>query len=105
RLHGRAAGRRVGPRAGDLGRAGGRLRESRPTAGCQPWRVPQRRQKRAVADRDRPQLEHGWTPETVAVTAAFAGRARTSWAEAAHSASLEDPRARLARRAIAGDSS
>ena len=29
-----------------------------------PWRVPQRRQKRAVAESDRPQLEHGWTART-----------------------------------------
>ena len=28
----------------------------------QPWRVPQRRQNRALADSDRPQLTHGWTP-------------------------------------------
>jgi hypothetical protein len=65
--------------------------------------VPQRRQKRAVAESDSPQFEHGCTPD-VAGTSPAAGGERTSWVDAAHRASL-DARLRFARRAMLGDSS
>ena len=69
----------------------------------QPWRVPQRRQNRALADSERPQFEHGWTP-AIGADAPATGGATTCWAEAAHSASLGLPD-RLARRAMLGESS
>jgi hypothetical protein len=45
------------------------------------WRDPHRRQKRAVADSDRPQLTHDWIPPWTAV---WPGIPTTSWAEAVH---------------------
>jgi hypothetical protein len=86
----------VGPRTVDLGRSRGGL------TGDQPWRVPQRRQKRAVADSDRPQLEHGWTPDVGA--GALIGVARTSCADAAQRPSLDERPARFVKSAIEGDS-
>ena len=64
--------------------------------------MPQRRQKRAVADSESPQFEQGCTPETGAAGPVAWGDS-TSCAEAAHSASL-DAFERLARRAMLGDS-
>ena len=39
-----------------------RRRLQRPRPGQRAWGVPQRRQNRAVAESDRPQLMHGWIP-------------------------------------------
>ncbi len=47
------------------------------------WGLPQRRQNRAVAESDRPQLTHSWTP----LTGPRVAGAPTSWLEAAHNAS------------------
>ena len=48
-----------------------RVRDESPTAPRptdQPaWAVPQRRQNRAVAESDSPQLTHGWTPVAASV--------------------------------------
>ena len=46
------------------------------TSRSQPWRVPQRRQNRAVAESDSPQLTHGWTPPTARAAAPSARRTR-----------------------------
>src|SRR3954449_13540370 len=75
------------------------------TASCQPCRVPQRRQNRAVAESDKPQFEQGWIPGGAGVTVGPVERGgpATSRADAAQMASL-DARARSARRAMLGDS-
>ena len=58
----------------ERGRAGGlRPRRRRRTAG-QPWRLPQRRQKRALAESERPQLTQACTAGSLG--AARGGRAR-----------------------------
>ena len=84
------------PRAGTAGARSGDGRRREGSAGgddasravIQAWRVPQRRQNRALGESERPQLTHGWG---VAGTAAagvtgFDPPARTSRAEAAHRA-------------------
>ena len=50
----------------------------------QPWRLPQRRQNRALAERERPQLTQAWMAGVPGRMAADGpGAARTSWLDAA----------------------
>ena len=86
----------VGPRA-----SRGRSRRRSPDRG-QPWRVPQRRQKRAVADSDRPQLEQGWTPAGAAVR--WRPERGPPVPTRPRGPRSSEPLARLAKRAMAGDS-
>ena len=51
---------RMTPARRRRGRARDRATDPAEAGRDQPWRVPQRRQKRAFADSDRPQLTHGW---------------------------------------------
>ena len=65
-------------------------RERRPAGRTQPtWEVPHRRQNRAFAESDSPQLTHGWTPRRRLT--GIVGPATTSRIDAAHRASSPPP--------------